>query len=63
MFAGPTGRPILLAGSAGGKINTGRHVKYNNAAQADLFIALLNILNVPARTFGTAGTTALTGLT
>lgn len=62
-FTGPTGKPILLAGSAGGKINTGRHVKYNNAAQADLFIALLNILGVQATKFGAAGTMPLTGLT
>ncbi len=62
-FSGPTGKPILLAGSAGGKITTGRHVKYNNSAQADLFIALLNTLGVPATTFGAAGTAPLTGLT
>jgi hypothetical protein len=62
-FSGPTGKPILLAGSAGGKITSGRHVKYNNSAQADLFIALLNTLGVPATTFGAAGTSPLTGLT
>jgi hypothetical protein len=62
-FTGPTGKPILLAGSAGGKITTGRHAPYTNAAQADLFIALLNTMGVPATTFGTAGTAPLTGLT
>ena len=62
-FSAPTGKPILLAGSAGGKISTGRHAIYNNAAQADLFIALLNTLGVPAKTFGAAGTAPLTGLT
>jgi len=62
-FSGPTGKPILLAGSAGGKIKTGRHVRYNNSAQADLFIALLNILGAPVTKFGANGTMPLTGLT
>jgi hypothetical protein len=62
-FTAPTGKPILLAGSAGGKIKTGRHAIYNAAPQANLFIALLNTLGVPATTFGAAGTTPLTGLT
>jgi uncharacterized protein DUF1552 len=62
-FSGPTGKPILLAGSAGGKITSGRHIAYSNAPQANLFIAMLNTLGVPAMTFGTAGTTPLTGLT
>src|SRR5450432_1894026 len=62
-FSGPTGKPIVLAGSAGGKIKTGRHASYSNAAQADLFIALLNTLGVPVTAFGTAGTAPLTGLT
>jgi hypothetical protein len=62
-FSAPTGKPILLAGSAGGKIKTGRHAIYSAAPQANLFIALLNTLGVPATTFGAAGTTPLTGLT
>jgi len=62
-FTAPTGKPIVLAGSAGGKIKTGRHAAYANAAQADLFIALLNTLGVPVTAFGTAGTAPLTGLT
>jgi hypothetical protein len=62
-FTAPTGKPILLAGSAGGKIKTGRHAIYANAVQADLFIALLNTLGVPATKFGAGGTMPLTGLT
>jgi hypothetical protein len=62
-FSGPTGKPILLAGSAGGKIKTGRHAIYSNAPQANLFIALLNTLGVPATTFGAVGNMPLTGLT
>lgn len=62
-FTAPTGKPILLAGSAGGKISTGRHAIYPNAPQANLFIALLNLLGVPATTFGAVGDAPLTGLT
>jgi hypothetical protein len=62
-FTAPTGKPILLAGSAGGKIKTGRHAIYNNSLQADLFIGLLNTLGVPTTKFGLNGTAPLTGLT
>jgi hypothetical protein len=62
-FTAPTGKPILLAGSAGGKIKTGRHAIYNNAVQADLFIALMNLLGVPVTKFGAGGTMPLAGLT
>lgn len=55
-------KPILLAGSAGGQITTGRHVVFDEEPQPDLFIALLNMLGVPVTSFGTAGTKALTGL-
>jgi Protein of unknown function (DUF1552) len=58
-----TNKPILLAGSAGGKILTGRHTVLQDGAQPDLFITLLNTLGVPATTFGTAGTGPLGGLT
>lgn len=62
-FSGPTGKPILLAGSAGGKIKTGRHAIYSNDVQANLFIALLNTLGVPTTKFGMNVTAPLTGLT
>jgi hypothetical protein len=62
-FSGPTGKPILLAGSAGNKIKTGRHALYSDAPQANLFIAMLNTLGVPTTKFGMNGTTPLTGLT
>ena len=62
-FTAPTGKPILLAGSAGGKIMTGRNAIYNADPQANLFIALLNTLGVPTTKFGMNGTTPLTGLT
>jgi hypothetical protein len=62
-FSGPTGKPILLAGSAGKKISTGRHAIYKDDLQANLFIALLNTLGVPTTKFGMNGTAPLTGLT
>ena len=62
-FSAPTGKPILLAGSAGNKIKTGRHAVYANDPQANLFIALLNTLGVPTTKFGLNGTTPLAGLT
>jgi hypothetical protein len=62
-FSGPTGKPILLAGSAGGKIKTGRHAIYSNSPQPNLFLTLLNTLGVQATTFGTGSTGQLTGLT
>jgi hypothetical protein len=30
-FAGPTGKPLLLAGSDGGKIGTGGHLTHEDA--------------------------------
>jgi hypothetical protein len=56
-------KPILLGGSGGGKVRTGRHANLKDGSQADLFIALLNMMNVPATTFGLAGTKPLDGLT
>lgn len=57
-----TNKPILLAGSAGGKVKTGTHTLYNGEPQADLFVAMLNALGVPVTTFGTAGTKPLAGV-
>lgn len=51
--------PVLLAGSAGGKIQTGRHIVYNDDPMANLFISILNMLDVPVTTFGDNGTAPL----
>jgi hypothetical protein len=60
---GQTNKPILLLGSAGGKVKTGTHTAYTAMEpQADLFVAMLNALNVPAKTFGIAGTKPLAGI-
>ncbi len=45
--------PYVLAGRAGGRIETGRFLSYENQpAHNDLLLSLLHILGVPARTFG-----------
>jgi hypothetical protein len=62
-FTAATGKPILIAGTAGGKLITGQQISYNAEPQANLFITLLNTLGVPTTTFGAAGTAPLTGLT
>jgi hypothetical protein len=57
-------KPILIGGSAGGKIVTGRALDMAGALQANMFITLLNHgLGVPATTFGLLGNKQLTGLT
>jgi hypothetical protein len=56
-------KPILIGGSAGGKLLTGRHTKFAAPAQANLFIALLNLLGPPVTAFGSMGTMPLAGLT
>jgi len=49
--------PILLAGSAGGAIATGKHVVYqNDQPLANLFITMLNAVGAPTTTFGDDGT-------
>jgi hypothetical protein len=53
---------ILVLGTAGGKFKTGQHTLYAKAPQANLFVAMLNALQVPVTTFGKAGTAPLPGL-
>lgn len=48
--------PILLAGSAGGRIRPGRHVRYGNAPLANLYISMLRHLGVQIDRFGDHGT-------
>ena len=49
--------PILLAGQCGGAFNTGRHVRYTGDPPiANLFISMLNAVQVPTATFGQDGT-------
>jgi hypothetical protein len=54
-----TDMPILLAGSGGGAIQTGRHIVYDDESVAKLFITMLNAVGVETDAFGDA-TGALT---
>lgn len=50
---GTTDLPVLLAGNLGGKLKTGRHLHFAPArTTGDLFTTLLNLLDVPAASFG-----------
>jgi hypothetical protein len=44
--------PVLLAGSLGGKIKTGRHIRYRARTTGDLFTTLLATLDIPSSGFG-----------
>ncbi|MGV3615009.1 MAG: DUF1552 domain-containing protein [Fimbriimonas sp.] len=45
--------PILLAGGAGGKVPTGRHIRYaNGTPMNNLFLSMLDRMGIPAETLG-----------
>jgi hypothetical protein len=44
--------PYVLAGAAGGRLRTGRALRFNKASNCDLFVSLLNLFDVKATTFG-----------
>lgn len=46
--------PYLVAGKAGGKLKTGRYLKYNGAPHNQLYTSFLNIFGVDAQGFGEA---------
>jgi len=50
------GLPVLLAGGAGGALETGRHVDFDGEPMANLFTAMLNKLDVDITEFGDDGT-------
>jgi hypothetical protein len=55
--------PVLIGGSGGGALTPGRHVRYNAAPLANLYISLMQAMGVPGiTTFGDNGTGPLTGL-
>lgn len=55
--------PVLLAGSAGGAINTGRHVIFpKGTAVAKLFVNVLRAFAIPTETFGDDGIGPLPGI-
>ncbi len=58
-----TDLPVLLAGRAGGRLRTGRHIRYASGTPiANLFISILNALGVDATTFGDDGAAPLPDL-
>jgi hypothetical protein len=55
--------PVLLMGNAGGAIQTGRHIMYQNEPWfANLFITIANVLGAPITTFGENGDAPITEL-
>ncbi len=60
---GQVNKPILLGGSAGKRLLTGRALDMNKSLQANLFITLLNVLGLPVTAFGLLGNRPLAGLT
>jgi hypothetical protein len=57
--------PFVLAGRAGGKLQTGRFLKFSaKVPHNNLLVSILNLMGVPATTFGnpTNCTGPLTGL-
>jgi hypothetical protein len=47
-----TDMPILVAGSAGGALRTGRYLEYPGASHSDLLVSVLNAMGVETTTFG-----------
>ncbi|MEE9386564.1 MAG: DUF1552 domain-containing protein [Nannocystaceae bacterium] len=58
-----TNLPILVAGRAGGAIQSGRHMVFDGEPVADLFTSMLGALGVSVPSFGDDGTGPLQGLT
>jgi hypothetical protein len=55
--------PVVLAGKAGGQVETGRHIVYPDATpMARLFLSIVQLAGSKATSFGTGGTTPLEGL-
>jgi len=55
--------PVVLAGKAGGKLQTGRHLMYPaDTPLAQLFLSILQLGGSKTQTFGMGGTTPLAGL-
>ncbi len=53
--------PILLAGRGGGRVQPGRLIKYDNLPLNNLFLSMLDMIDVPVESFGDS-TGRLTGL-
>ncbi len=51
--------PVILAGHGGGAITSGRHVRYDRAPIANLFVSMLQTMGVQTTSFGLDSTGAL----
>jgi hypothetical protein len=61
---GHSNLPVLLAGSGGGAVRSGRHLRYRQKEPiADLMISLMGYMGVQRQRFGDDGTGPLAGLT
>jgi len=54
--------PFLLAGNAGGKIKTGRHLKHNGVPYTNMMLTIQKAMGLDADSFGTDGKSVLPGL-
>jgi hypothetical protein len=54
--------PVILAGRGGGRMRSGLHVRHQGVSINRLFLALLHLLGVEAKGFGSDGTSPLPGL-
>ena len=55
--------PVVLAGQANGYLNTGRHVRYaQEQSFGDLFVSMLDAVDVQVSNFGDDGTSVLSDL-
>lgn len=56
--------PIILAGKGGGKVQTGRHIRYPQGKHStnELFLAIMNIAGASVTKFGVDGNAPLPGL-
>jgi hypothetical protein len=56
--------PVVLAGKAGGKVTTGRHLQYPvGTPLGRLFLSILQLAGSQTTTFGLMGSTPLAELT
>jgi len=54
--------PVVLAGRAGGALQSGRHLAFDKKApMSNLYVELLNLLGVPTATFGDSHTSRFAG--
>ena len=54
--------PIILAGGAGGALQTNRNIAFNSVPLANMFIAMLEVYGIQIETFGEDGSGPLAGL-